>query len=167
MNYLSSNWSARFKGIGSEVVVYLPINMTSKLELSTLSSLRKVAFNNMVLDVVISYAWATHELPLLCIVSILATCSCSKLTREPVDLQRYVILDVGQNNQVIISLTIFISHLNVLQDGKLSYQQLALAFVFSNLFSLVLYCLSADCNPPPILTRYFHFLFFTYYAHNI
>ena len=135
MNYLSSNWSARFKGIGSEVVVYLPINMTSKLELSTLSSLRKVAFNNMVLDVVISYAWATHELPLLCIVSILATCSCSKLTREPVDLQRYVILDVGQNNQVIISLTIFISHLNVLQDGKLSYQQLALTFVFSNMFS--------------------------------
>jgi len=130
MNYLSSNWSARFKGIGSEVVVYLPINMTSKLELSTLSSLRKVAFNNMVLDVVISYAWATHELPLLCIVSILATCSCSKLTREPVDLQRYVILDVGQNNQVIISLTIFISHLNVLQDGILSYQEFALAFVF-------------------------------------
>jgi len=130
MNYLSSNWSARFKGIGSEVVVYLPINMTSKLELSTLSSLRKVAFNNMVLDVVISYAWATHELPLLCIVSILATCSCSKLTREPVDLQRYVILDVGQNNQVIISLTIFMSHLNVLQDGILSYQEFALAFVF-------------------------------------
>ena len=104
--------------------------MTSKLELCTLSSLRKVAFNNMVLDVVISYAWATHELPLLCIVSILATCSCSKLTREPVDLQRYVILDVGQNNQVIISLTIFISHLNVLQDGILSYQEFALAFVF-------------------------------------
>jgi len=98
MNYLSSNWSAQFKGIGSEVVVDLPINMTSKLELCTLSSLRKVAFNNMVLDVVISYAWATHELPLLCIVSILATCSCCKLTREPVDLQRYVILDVGQNN---------------------------------------------------------------------
>jgi len=97
--------------------------MTSKLELCTLSSLRKVAFNNMVLDVVISYAWATHELPLLCIVSILATCSCSKLTREPVDLQRYVILDVGQNNQVIISLTIFISHLNFLQDGILSYLQ--------------------------------------------
>ena len=130
MNYLSSNWSAQFKGIGNEVVVYLPINMTSKLELCTLSSLRKVAFNNMVLDVVISYAWATHELPLLCIVSILATCSCSKLTREPVDLQRYVILDVGQNNQVIISLTIFISHLNVLQDGILSYQEFALAFVF-------------------------------------
>jgi len=130
MNYLSSNWSAQFKGIGSEVVVDLPINMTSKLELCTLSSLRKVAFNNMVLDVVISYAWATHELPLLCIVSILATCSCSKLTREPVDLQRYVILDVGQNNQVIISLTIFISHLNVLQDGILSYQEFALAFVF-------------------------------------
>ena len=130
MNYLSSNWSAQFKGIGNEVVVDLPINMTSKLELCTLSSLRKVAFNNMVLDVVISYAWATHELPLLCIVSILATCSCSKLTREPVDLQRYVILDVGQNNQVIISLTIFISHLNVLQDGILSYQESALAFVF-------------------------------------
>ena len=130
MNYLSSNWSAQFKGIGSEVVVDLPINMTSKLELCTLSSLRKVAFNNMVLDVVISYAWATHELPLLCIVSILATCSCSKLTREPVDLQRYVILDVGQNNQVIISLTIFISHLNFLQDGILSYQEFALAFVF-------------------------------------
>lgn len=130
MNYLSSNWSAQFKGIGSEVVVDLPINMTSKLELCTLSSLRKVAFNNMVLDVVISYAWATHELPLLCIVSILATCSCCKLTREPVDLQRYVILDVGQNNQVIISLTIFISHLNVLQDGILSYQEFALAFVF-------------------------------------
>lgn len=130
MNYLSSNWSAQFKGIGSEVVVDLPINMTSKLELCTSSSLRKVAFNNMVLDVVISYAWATHELPLLCIVSILATCSCSKLTREPVDLQRYVILDVGQNNQVIISLTIFISHLNVLQDGILSYQEFALAFVF-------------------------------------
>jgi len=130
MNYLPSNWSAQFKGIGSEVVVDLPINMTSKLELCTLSSLRKVAFNNMVLDVVISYAWATHELPLLCIVSILATCSCSKLTREPVDLQRYVILDVGQNNQVIISLTIFISHLNVLQDGILSYQEFALAFVF-------------------------------------
>ncbi|HTH22367.1 MAG TPA: hypothetical protein VL854_09135, partial [Nitrososphaeraceae archaeon] len=123
MNYLSSNWSAQFKGIGNEVVVDLPINMTSKLELCTLSSLRKVAFNNMVLDVVISYAWATHELPLLCIVSILATCSCSKLTREPVDLQRYVILDVGQNNQVIISLTIFISHLNFLQDGILSYLQ--------------------------------------------
>lgn len=130
MNYLSSNWSAQFKGIGSEVVVDLPINMTSKLELCTSSSLRKVAFNNMVLDVVISYAWATHELPLLCIVSILATCSYSKLTREPVDLQRYVILDVGQNNQVIISLTIFISHLNVLQDGILSYQEFALAFVF-------------------------------------
>ena len=130
MNYLSSNWSAQFKGIGNEVVVDLPINMTSKLELCTLSSLRKIAFNNMVLDVVISYAWATHELPLLCIVSILATCSCSKLTREPVDLQRYVILDVGQNNQVIISLTIFISHLNVLQDGILSYQEFALAFVF-------------------------------------
>src|SRR6478672_5250892 len=127
MNYLSSNWSAQFKGIGSEVVVDLPINMTSKLELCTLSSLRKVAFNNMVLDVVISYAWATHELSLLCIVSILATCSCSKLTREPVDLQRYVILDVGQNNH---SLTIFISHLNVLQDGILSYQEFALAFVF-------------------------------------
>lgn len=130
MNYLSSNWSAQFKGIRNEVVVYLPINMTSKLELCTLSSLRKVAFNNMVLDVVISYAWATHELPLLCIVSILATCSYSKLTREPVDLQRYVILDVGQNNQVIISLTIFISHLNVLQDGILSYQEFALALVF-------------------------------------
>ena len=85
MNYLSSNWSAQFKGIGSEVVVDLPINMTSKLELCTSSSLRKVAFNNMVLDVVISYAWATHELSLLCIVSILATCSCSKLTREPVE----------------------------------------------------------------------------------
>jgi len=130
MNYLSSNWSAQFKGIGSEVVVDLPINMTSKLELCTSSSLRKVAFNNMVLDVVISYAWATHELSLLCIVSILATCSCSKLTREPVDLQRYVILDVGQNNQVIIFLTIFMSHLNVLQDGILSYQEFALAFVF-------------------------------------
>lgn len=32
-------------------------------------------------------------------------------------------------------------------------------------FHLVLHCLSAYCNPPPILTRYFHFLFFTYYAH--
>ena len=130
MSCLSSEWSTQFKGIDSEMVDDLPSNITFNLKFCTLSSVRKVAFNNMVLDVVISYAWATHELPLLCIVSILATCSCSKLTREPVDLQRYVILDVGQNNQVIISLTIFISHLNVLQDGILSYQEFALAFVF-------------------------------------
>ena len=80
------------------MVVDLPSNITLNLKLCTLSSVRKVAFNNMVLDIVISNVRVTHELPLLCIVSILTTCSCSKLTREPVDLQRYVILDVGQNN---------------------------------------------------------------------
>ena len=82
MSYLSSKWSTQFKGIDSEMVVDLPSNITFILKLCTLSSVRKVAFNNMVLDIVISNVRATHELPLLCIVSILTTCSCSKLTRE-------------------------------------------------------------------------------------
>jgi hypothetical protein len=82
MSYLSSKWSTQFKGIDSEMVVDLPSNITFNLKLCTLSSVRKVAFNNMVLDIVISNVRATHELPLLCIVSILTTCSCSKLTRE-------------------------------------------------------------------------------------
>ena len=82
MSYLTSKWSTQFKGIDSEMVVDLPSNITFNL---TLSSVRKVAFNNMVLDIVISNVRATHELPLLCIVSILTTCSCSKLTREPLE----------------------------------------------------------------------------------
>jgi hypothetical protein len=84
MSYLSSKLSTQFKGIDSEMVVDLPSNITFNLKLCTLSSVRKVAFNNMVLGVVISNVGPTHELPLLCIASILTICSCSKLTREPV-----------------------------------------------------------------------------------
>lgn len=82
MIYLSSMWSNQFKGIDSEMVVDLPSNLHLNLKLCTLSSVRKVAYNNMVLDVVISNVRAT---PLLCIASILMTCSCSKLKREPVE----------------------------------------------------------------------------------
>jgi hypothetical protein len=85
MSYLSSKWSNQFKGIDSEMVVDLPSNLHLNLKLCTSSSVRKVAYNNMVLDVVISNVRATHELSLLCIASILTTCSCSKLTREPVE----------------------------------------------------------------------------------
>jgi hypothetical protein len=85
MSYLSSKWSTQFKGIDSEMVVDLPSNITFNLKLCTLSSVRKVAFNNMVLGVVISNVGPTHELPLLCIASILTTCSCSKLTPEPAE----------------------------------------------------------------------------------
>ena len=84
MSYPSSKWSTRFKGIDSEMVVDLPSNITFNLKLCTLSSIRKVAFNNMVLDIVLSNVQATHELRLLCIISILTTYFCSKLTREPV-----------------------------------------------------------------------------------
>ena len=85
MSCLSSGWSTQFKGIDSEMVDDLPSNITFNLKFCTLSSVRKVAFNNMVLDIVISNVRVTHELYLLCIVSILTTCSCPKLTREPVE----------------------------------------------------------------------------------
>ena len=84
MSYLSSKLSTQFKGIDSEMVVDLPSNITFNLKVCTLSSPRKVAFNNMVLDIVFSNVRATHELRLLCIISILTTYFCSKLTREPV-----------------------------------------------------------------------------------
>jgi hypothetical protein len=85
MSYLSSKWSTQFKGIDSEMVVDLPSNITFNLKLCTLSSARKVAFNNMVLDIVIPNVRPTRELPLLSIASILTTCFCSKLTREPAE----------------------------------------------------------------------------------
>ena len=140
MSYLSSKWSNQFKGIDSEMVVDLPSNITFNLKLCTLSSARKVAYNNMVLDVVISNVRATHELPLLCIASILTTCSCSKLTREPVEKESNTGPIIGyincrHDNPSHYSLSIFISHLNILEDGKLTYQLLALAFVLSNVFS--------------------------------
>jgi len=128
MSCLSSEWSTQFKGIDSEMVDDLPSNITFNLKFCTLSSVRKVAFNNMVLDIVISNVRVTHELYLLCIVSILTTCSCPKLTREPVEKRvehcsnHRLYQMQGMITQVIITLTIFISHLNVLQDGKLSYQ---------------------------------------------
>ena len=140
MSYLSSKWSNQFKGIDSEMVVDLSSNLHLNLKLCTLSSVRKVAYNNMVLDVVISNVRATHELPLLCIASILTTCSCSKLTREPVEKESNTGPIIGyityrHDNPSHYSLSIFISHLNILEDGKLTYQLLALAFVLSNVFS--------------------------------
>lgn len=72
MSYLSSKLSTQFKGIDSEMVVDLPSNITFNLKLCTFSSVRKVAFNNMVLGVVISNVGPMHEFPLLCIASILA-----------------------------------------------------------------------------------------------
>ena len=85
MSYLSSKWSTQFKGIDCEMVVYLPSNITFSLKVCTLSSARKVAFNNMVLDIVNHNVRPTRELPLLSIASILTTCSCSKLTSEPAE----------------------------------------------------------------------------------
>lgn len=85
MSYLSSKWSTQFKGIDCEMVVDLPGNITFSLKVCTLSSSRKVAFNNMVLDIVNHNVRPTRELPLLSIASILTTCSCSKLTREPAE----------------------------------------------------------------------------------
>ena len=85
MSYLSSKWSTQFKGIDSEMVVDLPSNITFNLKVCTLSSPRKVAFNNMVLDIVNHNVRSTRELPLLSIASILTTCSCSKLSREPAE----------------------------------------------------------------------------------
>lgn len=86
MSYLSSKWSTQFKDIDSEMVVDLPSNITFNLKACTLSSARKVAFNNMVLDIVNHNVRPTRELPLLSIASILnTTCSCSKLTRVPAE----------------------------------------------------------------------------------
>ena len=85
MSYLSSKWSTQFKGIDCEMVVDLPGNITFSLKVCALSSARKVAFNNMVLDIVNHNVRPTRELPLLSIASILMTCSCSKLTREPAE----------------------------------------------------------------------------------
>lgn len=73
MSYLSSKWSTQFKGIDSEMVVELPSNITFNLKVCTLSSARKVAFNNMVLDIVNHNVRPTRELPLLSIASILTT----------------------------------------------------------------------------------------------
>lgn len=85
MSYLSSKWSTQFKGIDCEMVVDLPGNITFSLKVCTLSFARKVAFNNMVLDIVNHNVRPTRELPLLSIASILTTCSCSKLTSEPAE----------------------------------------------------------------------------------
>jgi hypothetical protein len=111
MSYLSSKWSTQFKGIDSEMVVDLPSNITFNLKVCTLSSPRKVAFNNMVLDIVNHNVRPTRELPLLSIASILTTCSCSKLTHEPAEKD--------SNTGPIIGYIIFCFSLAMLMNDEL------------------------------------------------
>ena len=106
----------------------------------------------------------THELPLLCIASIL-TNALDLLTREPVEKESNTGPIIGyityrHDNPSHYSLSIFMSHLNILEDGKLTYQLLALAFVLSNVFSpcsLLFQCLLSSSTYTDLLFSFFCF----------
>jgi len=87
------------------------------------------------------------------------------LTCEPVEKESNTGPMIGyityrHDNPSHYSLSIFISHLNILEDGKLTYQLLALAFVLSNVFSpcsLLFQCLLSSSTYTDLLFSFFCF----------